>query len=217
MKSLTAQRGFTLTELLIATSILLAISMLSYIALSTSTETSLLADSRAQLQGELRDVMQLIGAEVRSAYTTRIVDPLNTEIPAGTVAITVSADTHSVTFQRPQPGNTSAIPVPSTPITIGLQCEDAGLDAGNAKLDSGEDANADGMLTRRVNRTQAGVTTALGAANDICNMTFQLLSSQDAGDANKTTLLVRLVASKLVGAKQRLLKVDLESRIHLEN
>lgn len=217
MHKLKSQAGYSLTEVVIATSILLIISMLTVIVLSSSSEASRLADAQATLQGELRDVMQNISAEVRSAYTTRIVDPLNSEIPAGTVAISVAADKHSVTFQRPQAGLTSAIPLPSTPITIALQCEDASLDNGNAKLDTGEDANADGMLTRRVNRTQSAVSKPLAASNNIANLTFTLMNSQDAGDPIQTTLLVRLVASKLVGAKQRLVKADLESRIHLEN
>lgn len=217
------ERGFTLAELLISFSILTIVSLMGYIVLSTSTEASRIADTQAQLQANLRNVMQLVSSEVRTAYSQRHIAPQNpgevknTAIPNGTISITVSADGRTLTFQKPVPSNTSAIPAPSPVITLALQCEDAGFANGNGKLDTGEDANGNKILDRSINRTQSGTTVKLGSVNDIADVQFALRASQDTGDKNLSTLFIRLVASKVVGAKQRLVKADLEGRIHLEN
>ena len=223
MKTRTGQQGFTLVELTISCAVLTIVSLLGYIVVASSTESSRVADAQAQLQSNLRDAMQLITSEVKTAYSDRTINPQNpgelpnTSIPTGTKTLTVAATGRSITFQKPIASTANAVPQPSTVITIGLECEDAGFKDGNATLDSGEDANGDGMLTRRMNRTQDAATKSLGAVNDLADVTFTLMASENTNDKNKSTLRVRLVASKLVGAKKRLIKADLEGRIHLEN
>lgn len=220
--------GFTLAETIIAFSILTIVSLLAYIVLSSSTEAARLTEAQAQLQASLRDVMQQIGAEVRPAYSDRSIKPKNPgevssigndpgDLPVGTISVAIGADGRSIRFQRPQPSNTAPVPQPTSVITIGLQSEDAGFADGDAKLGSGEDVDGDGVLTRRVVRTQDGNTTTLGGVNDVADLQFSLMANADAGDLNLTTLRVRIVASRIVGAKQRLIRADLESRIHLEN
>lgn len=223
-----AHSGFTLAETLISFSILSIVSLLAYIVLASSTEAARLTEAQAQLQSNLRDVMQAISSEVRSAYSERSIDPQNpgevsaigndpSDLPVGTIQLIVSATGRQITFQRPEASLTNAVPRPSTVITIGLESEDAGFATGNAELDAGEDANADGILTRRVIRTQDGATAAVGGVNDIADLQFALMPSEDPDDLNDSTLLVRLTASKLVGAKKRLVTSTLESRVRLEN
>lgn len=220
--------GFTLAETLISFSILTIVSLLAYIVLSSSTEAARLTEAQAQLQSNLRDVMQAISAEVRPAYSERSIKPRNPgevsaigndpgDLPVGTMSITVAQDGRSIQFQRPVPSTTSPVPRPTPVISIGLQSEDAEFALGNGKLDPGEDANGDGILNRRVVRTQGGVSVPYASVNDVADLQFTLLANQDAGDLNLTTLLVRITASRLVGAKQRLIRADLESRIRLEN
>lgn len=217
------QQGFSLVELVIAMGVLMIVSLLGYIVMASSTESARVADAQAQLQANLRNVMQQISAEVKAAYSERTINPQNpgelpnTQIPASTVALSVGNSGRSISFQRPVASTTNPVPQPAPLITIALQCEDAGFKDGNATLDAGEDANSDGILTRRMTRTQSATTTPMGAVNDLADVTFTLMASENTNDKNKSTLRVRLVASKLVGIKKRLIKADLEGRIHLEN
>lgn len=215
--------GFTLVELSISTAVMIIVSLLGYVVISTSTQSSRLADAQAQMQANLRDVMLAIESEVRAAYSNRSIDPKNlqqrpnSDIPVGTISVQVSTDKRSLQFQRPVPSAGSHLPTPSSVITLALHNEDVGKADGNAVLDAGEDANGDGILNRRLLRTQSGTTAPLGAVNDIADVQFTLVKNQDASDNNLTTLLVRLIASKSYGLKRQIVKADLESRIHLEN
>lgn len=223
----TRKQGFTLAETLISMSILTIVSLLAFIVLSSSTEAARLTEAQAQLQTNLRDVMQAISSEVRAAYSEKSIDPQNGEpskigndpgdLPAGTMSILIAPGGRSIQFQRPQPSNTAPVPQPSPVITIGLQSEDAGYATGNGKLDSGEDVNTDGILNRSVFQTVGTVTESIASVNDVADLQFSLLNNADAGDLNRSTLLVRITASRLVGAKQQPIRADLESRIHLEN
>lgn len=218
-----SQAGFSLPELLISIGIFTVVSLLAFIVLQSSVEASRLTDTQGQMQAALRDVMQQISGELRSAYSERTIAPKNpdekasTQIPAGTVAVTISNNGRTIQFQRPVASTTKPVPQPSTPITFSLQSEDTGFATGDAKLAPGEDANADGILNRRLVRTQSGTTTPVGGSNDVADVQFELLASPDSGDKNKTVLRIRLVSTKLIGAKNRLITADLESRINLVN
>jgi len=216
------EHGFTMAELMISMSIFTIVSLLGFIVMQSSVEAGRLADTQGQMQATLRDVMQQISSELRSAYSERTIAPKNgeiadVEIPAGTIALTVSNNGRTVQFQRPTPSNTNPVPQPTTLITYTLQSEDAGYITGDGKLGSGEDLNANSILDRKLVRTQGGVTTPIGAANDLADVQFELLASPDSGDKNKTVLRIRLVSSKVIGYKQRLITADLESRINLVN
>jgi len=216
------QDGFTLPELLISMSILSIISLLGYVVLVTSTQSANLTTAQSQLQASLRDTMQALSAEVRMAYSQQTVasqNPGEVTLPSlvGTPPIAVGSGGKSITFRVPTATLTSAVPTPSQPITIQLRNEDLGGAAANGKLDPGEDTNGDGMLNRRLERTQNGVTVPLGAINDLADVEFELLKSEDTGNNNLTILRVRLVASKHWGLKRQLVNAVLESRLHLEN
>lgn len=222
-KARKSSRGFTLAELLISITIFTVVSLLAFIVMQSSVEAGRLTDSQGQMQATLRDVMQQLSSELRSAYSDRTVAPknageiANVQVPVGTIGVTITNNGRTVQFQRPTPSTSKPVPQPGTRITFALQSEDAGFINGDAKLGPGEDANGNGILDRRLLRTQDGVTRAVGAANDLADIQFELLASPDSGDKNRTVLRIRLVATKLVGLKNRKITTDLESRINLVN
>lgn len=211
--------GFTLVELSTAMAILSVVSLLSFVVLRTSTQTADLSRAKSQIQGEIRDVMTAVSNRVQEAVTQRLTNV--TGAPEDLFPIAVSQDGHSVTFQVPAPADGADLYAFSDPITIALESEDQAEGTGdpNGKLDDGEDANGDGVLTRRVTLTQGEVTTTLASANNISNLQFELLEHKAAGNTNLTTLRIWVEASATYGAGERsqLIKAELESQIHLMN
>lgn len=214
-----SNHGFSLLELSISTALLAIISLLAYYALAGSTESAALAQSKSELQGNLRDTMAIITREVGAAYTERISEGDPQTLPpklVGPIQVAESGD--RITFQVPVP-RAQGLPEASLPITIFHENEDT-IGVPNAVLDPGEDANADGALTRRLVRVQDGVQTPLGAANTISQVRFTLVPNQNALDNTLTTLRIELEASKLhgpAGDQQKLVRGSLSSLVHLHN
>ncbi len=214
------RHGFSLLEITIAISILSIISMLGYVMLISSTESAQLAQAKAEVQGNLRDVMGELTSALREAYTARTVNAAPPIAPEDTAAIRVSEDGQSVTFQVPVAIDDPSRVQSSAPITFLLQNEDTyESEIGfNAVLDGGEDTNGDGVLTRRIARIEGGQEVPVGVANNISACTFQLLPSEDSGNNQLTTLRIWLEASKSYGlSPPTLVRGELESRIHLAN
>lgn len=214
------KRGYSLLEIMIAMSILSIISLLGYVMLVSSTESAQLARAKAEVQANLRDVMAELTSELREAYTERTVNAAPPIAPEDTEAIAVTEDGESVTFQVPEPTGDPNRVQSSAPITFTLQMEDTyQSETGfNAVLDGGEDANDDGVLTRRIVRIQGNEERPIGGANNISACTFQLLPSQVSGNNQLTTLRIWLQATKSYGlSPPTLVRGELESRIHLAN
>lgn len=212
--------GFTLLEVSISMAILSIVSLLGFVVLKSSTESAGLAQAKAEVQANLRDVMAEITSEVRQAYTQRMVDVVPPILPEGTESIRIAPGNASITFQVPQPTSGPDIVAPSIPITIAHENEDVGGGSlsGNSLLDPGEDVNEDGVLSRRVLRSQGGVTTVLGGANNISSVLFQLVPNQSAADNNLTSLVIRLAATKRYGPGFRYeVREILESTVDLKN
>lgn len=211
--------GYSMLELTVSTALLSVVSLLAYYALVGATESAALAQGKNELQANLRDTMAVLTREISLAYTERIAEGDPQTLPPGLVGpIEVAESGDQVTFQVPVP-RAQGLPEASTRITIFHENEDT-VGEPNAILDPGEDANADGALTRRLVRVQDGVSTPLGAANTISLVRFTLLPNQSAQDDRLTTLQIDLEASKVFGPagyQQKLVRGSLSSQIHLNN
>lgn len=209
----TTRSGFTLVEMLISVSVLSVISLISYIALTTTTEAALQAEVRAQIQTDLRFTMQLLTREVSEAFSQRSID--NRTAPDGAAALTTDNLGFSITFQRPQLSQNTNVVEASTPVTVMFVNEDLG--SNNAELDDGEDLDLNGSLTRHIVAVQDGETRFIGNATTISGMQFELLPSPSLTANDPVMLRVRLQASARFGKDKRLMLQELDSVIRLEN
>lgn len=223
-----SNKGYTLVELSISMGILSIVSLLGWVVINTSNQAAQMTNANAAVQSNLRDCFGAISAEVRQAYSERVVD--SDMAPDDVTAISVSDDGSSITFQIPQPSETEPVPVASQPITIAWVNEDLSLptDPGFAKLDPGEDADGDGVLARRLVRTQGNDSRILGASNDLSNVLFELVPSANTASDRLTTLRITLQSAKRFGPDvrwgadeeqngQALAQSEMVSSIHLEN
>ena len=212
--------GFTMLEVTISMSLLSIVALLGFVVLRGSTESAALTQAKGEVQAGVRDAMTAITAEVRAAYTQRTVDAVPPIAPRDTDSIVVSAAGDEITFQVPVRLDTPEMVRSSTPITIRYENEDT-YETGigfNAILDPGEDLNEDGLLTRRLVRTQNGLSTVLGATNNISGVQFQLLPNQSNRNNQMTTLYIWLEASKRYGpGPGKMVRAQLETTIALEN
>lgn len=214
------QRGFTLLELSVSMALLTVVSLLAFYALAGATDSATLSQAKSELQSNLRDTMDALIDEVNVAYTDRIWKGEPQTLPVGLNGpITVSGDGTSVSFQRPVP-KAVGIPDASTPIIVRFENEDLGGTAANGVLDTGEDVNGDGSLTRRLIRVQNGQVTPLGSSNNISRVRFELLENQDDNNKQMTSLRIQLEATKVFSERSsgdKLVRGVLASTIHLNN
>lgn len=214
------QRGFTLLELSVSMALLTVVSLLAFYALAGATDSATLSQAKSELQSNLRDTMDALIDEVNVAYTDRIWKGEPQTLPVGLNGpITVSEDGTSVSFQRPVPKDVG-IPNASTPIIVRFENEDLGGTTANGVLDTGEDANGDGSLTRRLIRVQNGQVTPLGSSNNISRVRFELLENQDDSNTQLTSLRIQLEATKVFSERSsgdKLVRGVLASTIHLNN
>lgn len=214
-----SERGFTLLELMISMAVLSVIAMLGFIVIRSSYESQSLIEAKGVVDRELRDVMAALTAELELAYTDPRLDSVST--PEGVEPVSVSADRRSITFYRPMPDNSPRGYTWAGPITFSLLNEDTRVDewGGNAKLDDGEDTNDDGMLTRRIVRTQVtGEAQALASANNISDIEFELIQNPNPDDDRFTSLLIRIEASMAYGpADAKMVRNSTEARIRFQN
>ena len=205
--------GHTMLEVMVSTAILTIVSLLGFIVLQTSTSSAQLANAKVDVQNNLRDTMAVLTAELREGVTAITTE--RTGAPEGLNPVAVSADGMEITFQTPQAVGGEELFEYSTPITFSLLNED---ENGNGRLDEGEDTNGDGVLTRRIIRTQDGESTVVASANTIDQVNFTLLQHQAAGNNNLTTVRIILSGSKRYGAGEgKLVGAELTSNIRLVN
>jgi len=211
------KNGYTLLEVSISMALLGIVSLLSFMALRSSTESASLSQAQAQVQGNLRDAMNEITSAVRQAYSQRTVTVVPPLAPVGAISIQVPTDGRSVSFQVPVPSGTPDMVAVSPRITIRYENEDIAGGTPNAVLDPGEDTNNDQLLTRRLVWTQAGTTRVVGGANDLSQVQFQLRPSLSGGN-NLTTLYVFLESTKRYGVGEgKIIRAQTESTVYLEN
>ncbi len=210
--------GYTLIEMTMSVALMGIVSLLTFVALQSTTQSSNLNGAKEQVAADLRQTMLAVTGEVRQAYTARTVEADPPIAPAEAFAVTIINNGKGIRFCVPEPVDGAVHPVPSDPITIEFQNEDVQGGA-NALLDGTEDTNSDGVLTRRLVRRVGDTVEVLGASNNISNVVFAL--EANSSDANNilNTLVVQLQGSKKqgTGTQQFLVSSAMESRIALEN
>jgi Tfp pilus assembly protein PilE len=202
--------GFTLVEVTMAAALIFILASLGFIAVQTSATAVNVNNGRAILQSEARSIMLELAREVELAIQP--VGPGET-LPPGAQGLRVQDGGRAIQFLVPVDGTFTLF---SAPITFTLENEDtpetqAGSTTGNARLDSGEDLNNDDILTRRIVRTQSGITRVIGGSNNVANAVFELL---DNNDVLRVTLLLTLPISN---RQDQLLRYEVQQDIYLMN
>jgi prepilin-type N-terminal cleavage/methylation domain-containing protein len=205
--------GHTLMEIMVSTAILSIVSLLGFVVLQSSTSSAQLANAKVDVQNNLRDTMAVLTAELREGVTQTTTE--KTGAPEDLFPVAVSDEGRAITFQMPEPIVGEAMFAYSTPITFSLQNED---ENGNGLLDPDEDTNEDGVLTRRIVRSQVGETLPVASASTIDFVNFTLLANQVTGVADLTTVQITLRGSKRYGAGEgKPVLAEMTSNIRLVN
>ena len=205
--------GHTLMEIMVSTAILSIVSLLGFVVLQSSTSSAQLANAKVDVQNNLRDTMAALTFELREGVTQTTTE--KTGAPEDLFPVAVSDEGRAITFQMPEPIAGEEMFDYSTPITFSLQNEDAN---GNGRLDPDEDTNEDGVLTRRIVRSQNGETVPVAGASTIDFVNFTLLANQVTGVADLTTVQITLRGSKRYGAGEgKPILAEMTSNIRLVN
>ena len=195
--------GFTLIEITVALSILVIVSLLVLLVTQSTTSAVVMSEAKEQAQASLRNALAEMTAELSAASkktNAALIPPL--------AAIKVVSPTE-VTFQVPVSSTGLAW---SAPITYRFVNEDVGANGNNARLDTGEDTNGDGALTRRIVRIQGDKQTVIGTANDVSNVVFALNAPQN--DA----ITITLTATKAMNnARRDLVTATAANTVYLVN
>ncbi len=203
--------GFTLVELILASAILVIVSLLGFTAVQSSSRSININQSTSRVQDDARNVMLALTQEIEFAVKPAA---MGLVLPPGVVGIEVRDNGRSVTFQIPTDNTFTRF---SAPITFRFETEDAlienepGYEFGNALLDAGEDLNNDGVLNRRIVRVQSGVTSVVGSANTIADAVFELLPEEDV-------LRVTITATQRIERdRPHLFRYQLQNDIYIMN
>jgi prepilin-type N-terminal cleavage/methylation domain-containing protein len=197
--------GFTLLELTISMAILVVVSLLTFVVTQSSTSAVAVSAAKELAQASVRDAMTDMTAELALASkknNTSLVPPLQ--------ALTVVSPTEIV-FQVPANSTGTTW---SALIRYRFVNEDIGLHggAGNARPDSGEDTDGDGVLTRHMERTQGNTRRIMGAANNLSFVQFAL--NPPANDVLTITLTATVAISN---RRHDLVSATATSRVYLVN
>lgn len=206
------QAGFTLIEMMISVAIVLVVSMLGYIAFSSSYEAIDLNQRMGTLQGDCRDAMRALSDEAQMAVKRAAPGQV---LPAGAQELRVNpGNPREITYVVPTADDGTAF----SPVrTIRFESEDlpaAGLENGefgNGRLDPGEDTDGNGRLTRQLVLINGIQRRVLGSATTLANVAFDL-------SADGSCLVVTMTAvTPIAQDSARMLRVDTESTIYLMN
>jgi prepilin-type N-terminal cleavage/methylation domain-containing protein len=213
MNNNTMNKGFTLLEVTIVMALMTIFGLLAFVAVTSTTEISAVADSQTQVQSDLRQVVMLMTEELQLASKT----PNNALTPP-LQAVRVNRDINpnspvEIVFQRPLDGSGTNW---SQPIRFRFFTEDLN---NNAILDPGEDIDGDGVLSRRILRLEdrngdgafdgPGETVQVGTANNLAEVDFQIEDS---------LITITATATKLVGNRSEFpVTATVTSTIYLLN
>jgi prepilin-type N-terminal cleavage/methylation domain-containing protein len=207
------KRGFTLLELTISVSVLSIIFMLSFVALQSSVSAMATSSAKARVQDNLRDAIQSIRGELQLAAKSADNSVTPTVAKVAVNANPAAKCPTEIVFQRPRDTTGKLW---TTPIRFRFFNEDTN---NNGRLDSGEDANNDKVLTRRLLRLQDvngdgdtadnGESRPVAGANDLSSVTFTI---------NGNVVTVNLTSSQLIpGLRDHPVRMTLSSAIFLQN
>jgi prepilin-type N-terminal cleavage/methylation domain-containing protein len=206
-------QGHTMVEVMVSMAILSIVSLLGFVVLQSSTTSAQMSNAKVEVQNNLRDTMAALTFELREGVTQTTTE--KTGAPEGLFPVAVSEEGRAITFQMPEPIAGQELFSYSTPITFSLQNED---ENGNGRLDPDEDTNDDGVLTRRIVRSQNGETVPIAGASTIDFVNFTLLANRVTGVADLTTVQITLRGSKRYGAGEgKPVLAEMTSNIRLVN
>jgi len=197
---------------MISVAIVLVVSMLGYIAFSSSYEAIDLNQRMGALQADCRDAMRALSDEAQMAVKRAAPGQV---LPAGAQDLRVNpGNPREITYVVPTANDGTAF----SPVrTIRFESEDlpaAGLENGefgNGRLDPGEDTGGNGRLTRQLVLINGIQRRVLGSATPLANVAFDL-------PADGSCLVVTMTAvTPIAQDSARMLRVDTESTIYLMN
>jgi prepilin-type N-terminal cleavage/methylation domain-containing protein len=157
--------GFTLLEVTISMAILVVVSLLTFVVTQSATSAIAISQAKEMAQASVRNALADMSNELALASKKSdagLAPPLQ--------ALSVVSPTEIV-FQVPADSNGTTW---SAPITYRFIDEDVGANGGNARLDSSEDTDGDGALTRHIVRIQGETQRVMGGVNDISGIQFAL-------------------------------------------
>jgi len=164
--SISGRHGFTLLEMTISMAILVVVSLLTFVVTTSTTSAIAVSQAKEMAQASVRNTLVDMTSELALASKKT-----NAALTPPLQALTVVSSTE-ILFQIPADSNGV---VWSAPITYRFINEDVGANGGNARLDSGEDTDGDGALSRHIVRIQEGqANRVMGAANDVSSIQFAL-------------------------------------------
>jgi len=186
--------GFTLTELMVVAALLSVVSLLVFMSVQSATQATEVAKAKADAQRGVREVLNVVSRELELAAKVgddSLIPPLEpveiTEDISDTVPVQVA-------FQIPTDGTGRGW---SQRIIYRFFNEDLN---GNALLDSGEDENGDGLLTRCLLRLQdrdgdgdtggAGEQEMVARVNNLSTFSFTMVGDTVTVTASATEPLL---------------------------
>jgi prepilin-type N-terminal cleavage/methylation domain-containing protein len=196
--------GFTLLEMTVSITILVAVSFLMFTAMQVAAGIMAVSDAKEVAQASLRDTLREMERELQlsaKAPNPALIPPLQQLQVVNPSEIVFQIPVNSTGTQW------------STPITYRFINEDNGDGSGahNALLDAGEDTDGDGALTRRVVRIQDGESRPLSPCNDLSAVQFALNPTNDI-------LTTTLTASKAnVSRRHDVIFVTTSTQVYLIN
>ena len=207
--------GFTLLELSISVALMVVVTLLGFIASSSSAKSADLTRRMTTLQEELRSTMRALSDQVQPAVKAPRTGMLLPQGATQALRIVSTSTPTSITFVVPTNAAGTAY---SGVNTIRFESEDKPATGvvngqfGNGQLDSGEDTNADGRLNRQLVLIRPdGTRVVLGGSSHLANVAFTL--SPDG-----SMLGVTMTASmRLEQSKTRMFLNTLTSNIYIMN
>jgi prepilin-type N-terminal cleavage/methylation domain-containing protein len=192
--------GFTLLELTISMAILVVVSGLTFVVTQSTTSAVAVSEAKEMAQAGVRNALTDMTNELSLASkktNAGLVPPL-----AALQVVSAS----EILFQIPD--GTSGTTY-SEPITYRFENEDVN---GNAILDSGEDKDEDGALTRHIIRIQGDTRRVMGTTNNVSAVQFSLNAPTN------DMLTITLTATKAVNDRRRnLISSTATSTVYLSN
>jgi prepilin-type N-terminal cleavage/methylation domain-containing protein len=208
--------GFTLLELSVSLVLITVLCLLGFLASSGSLKSVDLTKRMTTLQEELRSTMRALSDEVQPAVKRA---RAGLELPTGAQELKIVNTSSPKAISYVVPTDMTGTHF-SGVTTIQFESEDlpaTGIENGqygNGVLDSGEDTNADGLLTRRLVIIQPnGTKTVIGGSNHLANVTFGL---SDDGSMLEVTM-VATMRQETGDSAYRMLLYTLTSNIYLMN
>ncbi len=219
------ESGFTLLEVMIATTIMTFVGILAFMALRSSSSSVAAGAAQGQAQANVRDVIAAMTPELEVAAKEDegSINLQRVRVYNNNALVGADVQGDEIRFQVPTDSTGTNW---SSVIRYRFENEDAN---NNGLLDGNEDTNGDGLLTRRVVRVQdlnndgdtadPGEVRPLGGANDISALTFSVNQPRDTVTItlSSTKAVARTATREGNDVEANLARSTLTSRVYIMN